>query len=114
MIDDDRQTMMVAAGSPLPTLHVPDEPVLLRVVWRDRVLGGQALEQVLTGADGLVGWLWRRWRVLAGAGMSGERFESIVLEYRREIWLWMGGERTWEQCCAGLIGRLGRRLDQAG
>jgi hypothetical protein len=42
--------------------------------------------------------------------MSEEGLERVVLDYRREIWLWLAGERTWAQCCSGLIGRINRRL----
>ncbi len=29
--------------------------------------------------------------------------------YRRELWLWLAGERTWQQCAGGLAGRISRR-----
>ena len=60
--------------------------------------------------DGIAPWLWERWRVLEGAGLDRVRFFAIVVGYRREIWLWLMGERTWVQCCSGLIGRIDRRL----
>jgi hypothetical protein len=95
----------------LPDLHLPDEPVVRAEAWTHAVVGeGQDLEEVLTAADGLVPWLWMRWRALASAGMSEEELAQVVLDYRREIWLWLAGERTWAQCCSGLIGRIGRRL----
>ena len=48
--------------------------------------------------------------VLESAGMTEDDFGAIVVGYRREIWLWLVGERTWAQCCSGLIGRIDRRL----
>jgi hypothetical protein len=30
--------------------------------------------------------------------------------YGRELWLWLAGERTWQQCASGLEGRVLRRL----
>ena len=95
-----------------PTLHVPDEPVVLAETWLDRVLDGADLAEVLRADDGLAAWLWQRWRVLAGAGVSEEAFVAVVLEYRRELWLWLTGERTWIQACSGLVGRVSRRLAQ--
>ena len=96
----------------LPDLHLPDEPVLRAEAWAEAVIGaGRDLESVLTAADGLVPWLWSRWRTLASAGMAEDELARVVLGYRREIWLWLAGERTWAQCCSGLIGRIGRRLD---
>jgi hypothetical protein len=101
-----------------PVLHVPDEPSALAEAWTHEVVGeGRDLEAVLRGADGLASWLWSRWRSLASVGMSEEGLERVVLDYRREIWLWLAGERTWAQCCSGLIGRINRRLvtsDQSG
>lgn len=95
----------------VPDLHLPDEPVARAEAWTTAVVGeGRDLESVLTEADGLTPWLWSRWRTLASAGMSEDELARVVLDYRREIWLWLAGERTWAQCCSGLIGRVGRRL----
>jgi hypothetical protein len=95
----------------IPDLHLPDEPVAHAEAWADAVIGqGRDLESVLTAPDGLVPWLWSRWRILASAGMHEDELARVVLDYRREIWLWLAGERTWVQCCSGLIGRIGRRL----
>jgi hypothetical protein len=95
----------------VPDLHLPDEPVARAEAWTHAVVGeGCDLEEVLTAADGLVPWLWSRWRTLASAGMSEDELARVVLDYRREVWLWLAGERTWAQCCSGLIGRIGRRL----
>ena len=93
-----------------PSLHLPEEPTEARRRWRDAVLGGADLQSVIEGEDGLGPWLWRRWRVLAQAGMKEGDLVDLCLDYRRELWLWLIGDRTWEQCCSGLIGRIGRRL----
>jgi hypothetical protein len=87
---------------------VPDEPVVMKAVWRDAVLDGADLAEIVTG--GVAGWLWSRWRALESAGFTEAGFERLVGDYRREIWLWLHGDRTWEQCCSGLIGRIGRRV----
>jgi len=101
----------------VPVLHLPDEPTVRAEGWLASVLDGEDLERVLTKDDGLVPWLWTRWRSLAGAGLGEEDLGQIVLGYRREVWLWLAGERTWTQCCSGLIGRITRRIadrDRAG
>jgi hypothetical protein len=106
---------LIAAAPPV--LHLPDEPTVRAEAWRASVLDGQDLELVLTKDDGVVPWLWTRWRTLAGVGLAEEDLRHIVLGYRREIWLWLAGERTWTQCCSGLIGRITRRIadrDRAG
>lgn len=90
--------------------HVPDEPTVRAERWLAAVLDGQELETVLRDADGVVAWLWTRWRYLASAGLDEDELGAIVLGYRREVWLWLAGERTWAQCCSGLIGRITRRI----
>lgn len=93
-----------------PSLHVPDEPVILRRAWYEAVLSGQDLAEVLAGPDGLVDWLWRRWQVLACRGLASHDLARVVLGYRREVWLWLASDRSWAQCCGGLLGRLARRV----
>lgn len=89
-------------------LHVPSEPD--RLVWWSRVMENATLDEVIEKEDGVAPWLWERWRVLESAGLDRARFVAIVVGYKREIWLWLMGERTWAQCCSGLIGRIDRRL----
>ena len=56
-------------------------------------------------------WLWEWWRSsLEPAGMDREAFVDVIESYGREIWLWIIGERRWEQCVEGLVGRVERRL----
>jgi hypothetical protein len=96
--------------STAPVLHVPDEPTGHAERWLAAVSDGRELNGVLTGEDGVVDWLWTRWRSLASAGLDESDLRAMVLAYRREIWLWLAGERTWVQCCSGLIGRISRRI----
>jgi hypothetical protein len=96
----------------LPTLHVPDEPTVRAEAWLAAVLDGDDLTDVLRGDDGLVRWLWSRWSTLSKVGLTRDEFEDVVLGYRREIWLWLAGERIWTQCCSGLVGRVSRRTAQ--
>lgn len=93
-----------------PRLHLPDEPLGRRERWLAAVLDGEDLASVVGGGDGVAGWLWARWSVLGSFGIGARTFEAAVVDYRREIGFWLVGERLWEQCCAGLIGRLLRRL----
>jgi hypothetical protein len=93
-----------------PTLHLPDEPTARADVWVTAIAEGADLVATLTGPDGLVEWLWSRWSSLARAGLSHDEFGDIVVEYRRELWLWLAGERTWSQACSGLLGRITRRV----
>jgi hypothetical protein len=95
------------------TLHVPDEPTARAEAWLTAVLEGIPLADVLGGPDGITDWLWSRWRFLEQVGLDREGLGEIVLGYRRELWLWLAGERTWAQSCAGLIGRVNRRVSAA-
>jgi hypothetical protein len=95
-----------------PGLHVPEEPTLRAEGWLSAVLEGAPLGDVLAREDGVVDWLWSRWRSLASAGMTRDDLARVVADYQREIWLWLAGERTWAQSCSGLIGRINRRLGQ--
>ena len=94
----------------VPTLHVPDEPTARAEIWLAAVRRGDELAEVLGAGDGLTDWLWSRWSALGAAGVSREEFGQLVLEYRRELWLWLAGERTWAQACSGLVGRISRRM----
>ena len=95
-----------------PSLHVPDEPTVRAEAWLAAVLDGNELTAVLGAEDGVAPWLWSRWSALKAAGVTYEEFADIVVGYRRELWLWLAGERTWAQACSGLVGRIGRRIAQ--
>jgi len=101
-------------GPPDPT--VPEEPVELRA--RTRALVEEAPERgaaLVDAASWIADPLWERWRpALEPAGMDRERFLRVVAGYRRELWLWVMGERTWEQSAGGLLGRVRRRLPGPG
>jgi hypothetical protein len=102
--------MSTVRPSIVPSLHVPEEPAALRAHWWNDVAGGRDWDDVLFGETGPGAWLWSRWRAVRVAGLEEKDFLQLVGGYRRELWLWLVGERTWVQCCAGLIGRVDRRL----
>jgi hypothetical protein len=95
-----------------PDLSLPAEPVELRR--RTRALVEQDPERgsaVVDAGAFLADPLWERWGpALEAAGMERDRFERVVAGYRRELWLWVMGERTWAQSAGGLLGRVRRRL----
>ena len=92
-------------------LHIPDEPAVLADRWLEQVTEGREdLGKVLVGHDGLAAWLWRRWQSLSTFGVTEADVEAMMLAYRRELWLWLVGERTWTQACSGLLGRIERRI----
>jgi hypothetical protein len=98
----------------------PLEPSELRVRLRETALGvdGQVAESQTEDEDGLSNyqsffgaWLWERWRAtLEPVGVARETFIEVVGGYKRELWLWIVGDRGWEQMLSGLAGRVSRRL----
>jgi hypothetical protein len=92
-------------------LDHPEEPVEMRDALRDALLAGTDWRDGFTD-DVCVGvWLWERWRpALEPAGMAREDFVDVIISYRREVWLWLMGERQWDQVVSGLAGRVARRL----
>src|SRR5664280_2692902 len=50
---------------------------------------------------------------LEPCGFSREDFVDAVIGYRRELWLWLSGDRQWSQFVTGLAGRVARRLPVA-
>lgn len=104
-----------APGRPLsPAL--PEEPVELRR--RTRALIEQDPERGAAVAEAgawLADPLWIVWGpALRSAGLDRDRFGEVVAGYRRELWLWVMGERTWAQAGGGLLGRVQRRLPARG
>ncbi|MGH9043519.1 MAG: hypothetical protein ACRDVP_01530 [Acidimicrobiales bacterium] len=98
----------MTATASRPRLHLPSEPDATR--WRECIRAGASVEEVVEKDEGVASWLWERWRVLDAAGMDRDRFFAVAASYRREIWLWLMGERTWAQCASGLLGRVERRF----
>ena len=94
----------------LPSLHIPDEPTVRAEAWLSAVVEGGDLSDVLRAEDGLARWLWSRWSSLEKSGVSFDAFADMVIANRRELWLWLAGERTWTHTCSALLGRVGRRL----
>ena len=103
-------TAAASGAATLLRLHVPDEPAGRREAWRAAVLEGQGLAEVLAGPGGVARWLWARWSVLGSVGMDEEAVVAVATGYRRELWLWLVGDRDWQHCCAGLMGRIVRRI----
>jgi hypothetical protein len=92
-------------------LDHPEEPTEMRDALRDALLAGTNWRDGFSD-DVCVGlWLWERWRpALEPAGVDREAFIDVIISYRRELWLWLMGERMWAQLVTGLAGRVARRL----
>ena len=92
-------------------LEVPPEPLELRLAMHEAVVAGAHWDDAFGGGVAVGALLWDRWgSALEAAGLERAAFDEIVLGYRRELWFWFLGERTWLQAVEGLAGRLSRRL----
>ena len=94
-----------------PRLELPEEPVDLKTGLRGALLDGQDWREGVADDTCVAIWLWRLWQpALEPYGMSREDFVDQVVAYRRELWLWLIGDRQWLQFVTGLAGRVVRRL----
>ncbi len=92
-------------------LEFPTEPEDLRVGLRAALLEGDDWREGFSDDICIGVWLWSRWQpVLEPGGCSREDFVDIVVANRRELWLWLLGDRRWEQYVSGLAGRVIRRM----
>ena len=94
-----------------PRLDLPDEPQDLKERLRRALLDGADWRAGLSDDICIGVWLWSAWRpVLEPAGCTREAFIDQVVAYRREVWLWLLGDRQWASLLTGLAGRLVRRM----
>ncbi len=92
----------------LPT--VPPEPEELKAARYQAQLSGADIPETWSGDLSVGTWLWPWWETeLSGRGVTRDLFFSTLVAYHREEWLWLGGDRRWDQFATGLWGRLLRR-----
>jgi len=87
-----------------------EEPLRLRTKLRDLARTDAALAQ--SEANRLFSaWLWRRWQPeLAPFGFSPRDLRRLLVADRRELWLWVMGDRPFAQLAEGVSGRVTRRI----
>jgi hypothetical protein len=89
----------------------PEEPVELRDALRDALLEGRDWRDGMEEGLCFGNWLWERWRpALEPAGLTWDQFADALVANRRELWLWLMGERQWTQFLEAQAGRIIRRL----
>lgn len=100
-------------SDPAPLL-VParPEPVALR-----RALRALAGDDPVTGRSEatrrLAATLWRTWRAeFAPHGMTAKQFREVVAGAGQEVWLWVMGDRPFDQIQESIAGRARRRLER--
>lgn len=90
-------------------LAVPEEPEQLLESLRSlAVTDPAAARDELAGR--VADYLWGLWGpALEGLGLEQADVRGVADGYGRELWLWLAGERTWQESGSGLAGRLVRR-----
>ena len=97
-----------------PRLELPEEPVDLRNGLRDALLEGRNWREGFSDEICIGLWLWGLWQpALEPDGFSRDEFIDAVTAYRRELWLWLMGDRQWVTFVTGLAARVARRLPPA-
>lgn len=65
-----------------------------------------------TAPKSLAAYAWESWRaVLEESDLELVDVEAAFSAARREIWLWVKGNRVWAQLSVHLAGRVARRRD---
>jgi hypothetical protein len=54
----------------------------------------------------------RSWAAPSWTGWDLTAVEAAFAAARREIWLWVKGNRVWDQLEVALVGRVARRLER--
>lgn len=95
-----------------PELIIPEEPLRLKLQTRAELESDpESGDAKIRDATFLAQPLWKDWGpALRGRGMKRREFFAAARGYSQEIRLWVVGERPWEHCASGLIGRVGRRV----
>jgi len=95
---------------PEPALPIPEEPeavkATLRVAVGEDPVGGRtvAVAEMAT-------LLWQAWAgELAAMGVDDSTFSAVVVGAGNEVWLWVMGDRPYDQLVTSIAGRTIRRL----
>lgn len=105
----DAQVTAAVGERALPDgLGAVAEPTALRDRWWAAERAGSSRPELVEAVTDLV---WAAWAGRLGdAGVERLWLVGVADGHRRELWLWLVGERTWDQALAGLAGRVQRRL----
>lgn len=92
----------------MPRLAEPVVPATARGPGGRRDVHPAAVEELVTTLADAAAETWGP--ALATHGRDALWLRRLVGTYRRELWLWLVGERRWDPVEAGLAGRVARRL----
>jgi hypothetical protein len=93
-----------------PQLLVPEEPVEKKAILRAAV-GEDPIAGRAVALHEVAAMLWLAWsEELSPFGLDEAGFAEIVAGATNEVWLWVMGDRPYDQLVATLAGRTLRRL----
>ncbi len=105
-------TVFEVEGS--PAWSSPTNRSTCRRELRDTLLSGANWREGFSDDICIGLLLWRAWQpALEPLGFSREDFIDSVVAYRRELWLWLMGDRGWIPYVTGLAARVIRRVPTA-
>ncbi|MHB1444920.1 MAG: hypothetical protein ACYCTI_06515 [Acidimicrobiales bacterium] len=95
---------------------VPPEPAALRARMGEEAQATPAgVRRLLADGEWITDWLWSGWGPeLEAAGTGRDDVRREAGRWSRELWLWVMGERQWEEVSALIHGGLLRRGDPLG
>jgi hypothetical protein len=100
--------VIIRADSEAETEARPD-PAVLRSELRSLVATNPAAAKELPAR--VAAAVWEGWRSdLEAVGVGPADLKAAAHGFRRELWLWVMGERTWAQTASALTGRAERRV----
>jgi hypothetical protein len=92
-----------------PALAIPTEPLELKALLRNAVGEDPVAGRVVALAE-VAAALWRDWEeALTPFGLDEASFTSIIAGATNEVWLWVMGDRPYDQLVASIAGRTIRR-----
>jgi hypothetical protein len=96
-------------SSSTPALAIPEEPLELKALLRAGVGEDPVAGREVALAE-VTAMLWRDWEAaLTPFGMDEAGFVSIVAGATHEVWLWVMGDRPYDQLVTSIAGRTIRR-----
>jgi hypothetical protein len=96
-------------SSQLPALAIPDEPLELKALLRVAVGEDPVVGRVAALTE-VAAMLWSDWEeALVAIGMDEASFDSIIGGATNEVWLWVMGDRPYDQLVVSIAGRTLRR-----
>jgi hypothetical protein len=95
---------------PEPLLPIPEEPEAMKATLRVAI-GEDPIDGKRLAVEELASVLYAAWvGELTAMGVDERRFSIAISGASNEVWLWVMGDRPFDQLAASLGGRVLRRI----